>query len=116
MKDPFTYGVPQHMEGMLRVGHAVLVPFGKRIVSAYVLDVLTEIDFDPSKLKPVSRLLDPEPVFDPRQLRFFKWMADYYLAPLGEVIATALPSAFKSSSKSLHYATDEGVNALAINQ
>ena len=113
VKTPFTYGVPRHLSGSLRLGHAILVPFGKRTVSGYVLSTSTEVDFDPSKVKPVQRLLDPEPVFNAQQLRFFRWISDYYLSPLGEVIATALPSSFKAKSKSLHYASDEGVNALA---
>lgn len=116
MRQAFTYTVPTHLVGQLRLGHAVLVPFGKRVVSAYVLHLTQDIDFDPKKAKPIKRLLDSEPVFNARQLHFFRWMADYYLAALGEVIATALPSAFKATSKSLHFATDEGVNALAVNQ
>jgi primosomal protein N' (replication factor Y) (superfamily II helicase) len=115
MRQAFTYVVPTHLAGQLRLGHAVLVPFGKRVVSAYVLELTHTIDFDPAKAKAVKRLLDAEPVFDARQLQFFRWIAEYYLSALGEVIATALPSAFKASSKSLHYASDEGVNALAIN-
>jgi primosomal protein N' len=116
MRQAFTYTVPTHLVGQLRLGHAVLVPFGNRVVSAYVLKLTQDIDFDPSKAKPIKRLLDSEPVFNERQLHFFRWMADYYLSALGEVIATALPSAFKATSKSLHFATDEGVNALAINK
>ena len=113
MKEPFTYGVPFHLSGALRLGHAVLVPFGKRTVSGYVLGTQKEVDFDPSKVKPVRQLLDPEPVFNAQQLRFFKWISEYYLSPLGEVIATALPSSFKATSKSQHFASDDGVNALA---
>ena len=89
------------------------MPFGKRTVSGYVLGTQKEVDFDPSKVKPVRQLLDPEPVFNAQQLRFFKWISEYYLSPLGEVIATALPSSFKATSKSLHFASDDGVNALA---
>ena len=114
MRETYTYGVPVHLEGLLRLGHAVLVPFGKQTVTAYVLETKKEIDFDPRKLKPIGRLLDPETVFDAQQLRFFRWIADYYRSALGEVIATALPSAFKGRSKSVHFATDEGVRALGL--
>ena len=116
MRETYTYGVPIHLEGLLRLGHAILVPFGKQTVTAYVLETKDKIDFDPRKLKPIGRLLDPEPVFDEKQLRFFRWIADYYRSALGEVIATALPSAFKGRSKSVHFATDEGVNALGLDQ
>jgi len=116
MRETYTYGVPVHLEGLLRQGHAILVPFGKRTVTAYVLEIKESIDFDPRKLKPTGRLLDPEPVFDAQQLRFFRWIADYYRSALGEVIATALPSVFKGKSKSVHFATDDGVTALGLEQ
>ena len=68
MKEPFSYGVPLHLSGSLRLGHAVLVPFGKRTVTGYVLKIQDTVDFDPAKVKPIRRLLDPEPVFNAQQL------------------------------------------------
>ena len=63
--------------------------------------------------KAVLRLLDPIPVFDESQLPFFEWISRYYLAGLGEVIATALPSRMKSRVRRVHIPTDEGIEARA---
>jgi len=41
--------------------------------------------------KKVLSLLDDEPLFGERELRFYRWIADYYLAPIGEVLRAALP-------------------------
>ena len=113
LPEPFTYGLPEALVGEVRLGHVVLVPFGPRKVTGYVLATLAEPDCDPSRVRPILRLLDPEPAFDPTQLRFLEWMADYYLASLGETIATALPAGMAAKSRLIWEATTEGVEALA---
>ena len=88
-----TYAIPAFLLPDVRVGHVVLVPFGKKgAETGYVVELTDVLDFDPAKVKPIQRLVDPEPAFGPRQLEFFKWIAEYYLAPLGLVIHTALPA------------------------
>ncbi|MCB9759903.1 MAG: primosomal protein N' [Alphaproteobacteria bacterium] len=114
VQQPFTYAVPAGLKDRLARGHAVLVPFGPRQVTGYVLDRIADPGCPPDKLKPVARLLDPEPAFDDLQLDFFRWIARYYQAGLGEVIATALPTAMKARSRTAHRATEAGVDALAL--
>lgn len=105
----FTYSASDRVT----VGHVVLVPFGPRKVTGYVVGHPSTPGANPKRIRPVDRLLDPEPAFDAAQLRFFRWMAEYYRSPLGEVIATALPSAMKASTRTVYSATDAGVEALA---
>jgi len=86
----FHYTVPLALQGRLAVGHAVQVPFGRRFVSG----VVVELDPAPTagiKLKPVSALLMEEPVIEPDELPFYRWVARYYRYPLGQVLAAALP-------------------------
>ena len=116
LRDTYTYALPEALWEVVGLGHVMLVPFGPRKVTAYVLETLSEPDCDPSKLKAAVRLLDPEPAFDADQLRFFRWIADYYLAPLGETIATALPTRMNVRSKLIWEATSEGVEALATGE
>lgn len=44
------------------------------------------------EMKDIIEVLDEQPVFTPKELAFYRWIAAYYLHPLGEVIKTALPS------------------------
>ncbi|MCP4806130.1 MAG: primosomal protein N' [Proteobacteria bacterium] len=108
----FTYRVPRALQATLRLGHTLLVPFGNRRVTGYVLGPGQAVTG--RKLKAIDRLLDPEPAFDAAQLRFFQWIARYYRSSLGEVIHTALPTAMEAHTKSAHRATDAGVDALAL--
>lgn len=110
---PLTYAIPAALAGAVRVGHVVLVPLGARgQETGYVVGHTDTIDFDPAKVRPISRLVDPEPAFDARQLAFFRWLADYYLAPLGEVIRTALPSEVQARVVGVLVPTDDGIEAL----
>jgi primosomal protein N' (replication factor Y) len=110
----FTYAAPRSMG--LHVGHAVLVPFGARKVSAYVVGPGSLPPGARHKVRQVERLLDPEPVFDARQLELCRWAADYYLAGLGEALATALPGSYKGTSKRVFRATAQGIDALGREQ
>lgn len=113
---PYTYAVPAHL-GEVRLGHVVLVPFGRRgSETGYVVEADVEPDFDPSKIKSVTRLLDSEPAFTPDQLAFFEWVSRYYLSPLGPVIQTALPSRIRARTLNVLEPTDEAADALALHK
>src|SRR5947209_17112331 len=83
----FTYRVP---ESLLPVaGVRVLVPFRQR----RLLGVVTDLHDRPPKFhaKNIVSVADREPVLDEGLLRLGRWIADYYLAPIGEVFRTMLP-------------------------
>ena len=87
----YTYKIPAGLS--LKIGHTVLVPFGKQKVTGYVVGLLQETEL--TRLKFIDRLLDPIPAFESSILPFFRWISQYYLAGLGEVISTALPKDYK---------------------
>src|ERR1700720_3035416 len=83
----FTYRVPA--ESVPVVGGRVLVPFRQHRMTGIVVELH---DRKPSiKTKPILSVLDLAPVLDDQLLRLGRWIADYYLAPLGEVFRTMLP-------------------------
>jgi len=110
---PFTYAVPPELRDVLEVGHAALVPFGRRRVTGYVVGLAHDTDVPAGKIKAIVRLLDPTPALDAGQLSLCRWASDYYLSGLGEVIATALPTSYRAKSRRVHLASSEGVEAVA---
>lgn len=104
----YTYGIPESLLEVLEPGHAVIIPFGPRKVSGFVMERTDKLSFDPAKLKHIERLLAPAPLFDPGLLPFFKWTADYYHHPLGEVIRTALPAGLLVETQLMCTLTPEG--------
>jgi primosomal protein N' (replication factor Y) len=64
--------------------------------------------------KNVVSVLDPEPVLDAQLMRLGKWIADYYLAPLGEVLRTMLPLGAEFKRSIRYRIADQGHMALHI--
>jgi len=83
----FTYAIADGMQPV--IGGRVLVPFRQQRLSGIVVNLH---DHKPKvQTKKLIEVLDPEPVLEPSLMRLGKWIADYYLAPLGEVLRTMLP-------------------------
>ncbi len=89
VNDTFLYTVPEDLKPLVSVGSRVTVPLGRRRVTGYVMERIIEKPDYP--LKEIADLLNPEPLFHPRMISFFRWMADYYRHPLGMVIHASLP-------------------------
>ena len=85
----YTYSVPEDLAKFASIGKRVLVPFGQRVVTGYILDYDKTIHQD--EIKAILDILDEEPLFPSSMIPFFKWTADYYIHPIGDVIKCALP-------------------------
>jgi len=87
------YEIPAELRGGVRPGVRVRVPLGKR----GTVGVVDRLGLDetrtgvPRRLRAVRRVLDREPIVDERLLAACRWIADYYVAPLGVVLKSALP-------------------------
>jgi len=95
----FTYRVPDALRAQARPGARVLVPFGSRERIGWIDRVSDPATIgDPEKVKPILGVLDGAPSVTPAVLRLCRWIAGYYLSPLGQVIRTALPAGLTDSS------------------
>lgn len=103
----FTYGVPDALASRVQNGMRVTVPLGKSktyvgIVAEYPVDVpksAEEVAQQGKKeivYKNIADVLDDSPILLPQQLRLWKWIADYYMSPIGDVYKAALPSGLKA--------------------
>ena len=88
LRHPLTYRVPQELD--VRAGHRVLVPLGKRRVVGIALEPVTRVA-PGVELRDILRVLDPEPLLSPELLTLGLWIAEYYVAPIGEVFRAMLP-------------------------
>jgi primosomal protein N' (replication factor Y) len=92
------------------VGGRVLVPFREKRLTG----IVTELhDREQTiEIKPVIQALDATPVLDATLLELGKWMASYYIAPLGEVLRTMLPLGAEVRFARVYRITDIGHQAL----
>lgn len=86
----FHYLVPAPLQGQALTGRRALVPFGNRKLTGYILGTAGSSEI--TKLKEIIEVLDSEPLWTANELEFFRWVASYYMHPLGEVLRTALPA------------------------
>lgn len=87
----FSYAVPPEFH--VRVGHAVWVPFGQRLLQGIVCEMTDTPAVD--QVRDVAGLIDSVPLLSPRQIALARWVSDYYLSPLFEALAVLLPPGFE---------------------
>jgi primosomal protein N' (replication factor Y) len=108
----FTYRLPEEMSPSL--GARVVVPFGKKLVTGYIIAVREALPPDLSEvsIKPIVRLVDQEPLVTGEILELTRWVAEYYFAPWGEVLQAAVPSGMRLVSEEIVSLTEAGRQAL----
>jgi primosomal protein N' (replication factor Y) len=94
----FTYAVPETFVPAIAIGKRVLVPFGKRRVTGFIVEVLDETVCN-QRIKEILDLPDPEPLFNTEDLTFYEWISRYYLHPLGKVLSEILPGGIALQSE-----------------
>ncbi|MGH9360095.1 MAG: replication restart helicase PriA [Terriglobia bacterium] len=88
VRDPLTYRAPPSLD--IRPGQRVLVPLGRRKAIGMTLEPRTGIA-PGLEAREIIRVLDAEPILSPELLTLGLWIADYYVAPAGEVFRAMLP-------------------------
>lgn len=113
----FTYRLPRAMRDNAQVGARLLVPFGRKLITGYIVALHEEIDegleLDKDGIKEAEELLDSAPLLSPEVLEITRWISDYYFAPWGEVLKAALPAGLNTAVEQLLTITPEGLDELA---
>ena len=90
LRQPFDFLVPAGLAEIV-VGTRVRVPFGARKLIGIVVELKDRSSHPTEKLKPLLEVLDTETLFDSHLWATLQWISRYYLAPIGEVIDSAMP-------------------------
>ncbi len=97
----FTYSINAAEASFLRPGMRVAVPFGKsKLYTAIVFNV-HETPPETYEAKDIHQILDEHAIVNEFQLQFWKWISEYYLCSLGDVMRASLPSSFLLESETL---------------
>ncbi len=98
LQNTFTYSLRTGDE--VEIGQRVVVQFGTRkLYTAVVIDV-HENEPDLYKSKDILAILEEDPIVNSIQLKFWKWISEYYISNIGDVMNVALPSSLKLASES----------------
>lgn len=108
-RDYFDY---QYEDPSLALGSRVWVPFRQSIKLGIIVGV--NADLQATNLKSISQLFDEEPIVTKDILQLCCWVSEYYQAPLAQVLALALPKAYREGKTStplsvIHYVLNRSV-------
>ncbi|MBA3804763.1 MAG: hypothetical protein H0X14_03500, partial [Acidobacteria bacterium] len=113
----FTYRLPLGLREEAQIGARLLVPFGRKLLTAYIVALHHEIEagveLEESEIKEAEALLDVEPLISTEVLELTRWIADYYAAPWGEVLKAALPAGLNATIEQILSITAEGRDEIA---
>jgi primosomal protein N' (replication factor Y) len=111
----FTYAIPPELRDAVRLGSRVEVPFGAKRNTGFVVGLSDDAP-EESRVKPIGRVLDDEePALLPEIIDLCRWAADYYIAPLGEMLRVALPANMSARGlRELSLVADEAMIAASI--
>ena len=106
----FTYGIPDHLEKSVQIGCRTLVPFGKKKIYTGIITLLHDNRPGDFEVKDIISVLDNYPILRHPQLRFWEWIANYYLCSIGDVYKAAVPAGMKVESETFVSANPEFVD------
>jgi primosomal protein N' (replication factor Y) len=107
----YYYKIPQELKSMVKLGNRVLVPIKSSKAIGYVIGLGKPPD--DIKLKEIIDVLDEHPLFDKKRLSFFKWVSDYYLAPIGIILKAAHPGGLGLNLNKVLNITEKGKSYLS---
>jgi len=111
LRTTFTYKIPAGFAAEIQTGSRVLVPFRKKSTVGVVAEFV-EAPPAGTKLREIQKSLDPVPALNLKLLELGKWIASYYVAPIGEVYRAMLPPLTELQAQQRVVLTDAGRAAL----
>lgn len=112
LNQTFTYKVAPELRSDAAMGKRVLVPFGRRQMTGYIVSVHQSPSDDIKKLRSIIDIIDPVPLFDETRGKFYSWLSSYYFAPIGEAIDLICPAPVAIKSRRILRITPKGEAAL----
>ncbi|MEA3451479.1 MAG: primosomal protein N', partial [Bacteroidota bacterium] len=95
----FTYSIPEHLNNDCVVGKRILVQFGKK--KYYTAIIYNIHNNNPEyKTKDIFSVIDSKPIINSLHLKFWSWLAEYYMCNLGDVYTAAMPISLRIESQS----------------
>ena len=106
----FTYKIPPHLISSAIPGKRVLAGFGNKKITGIIVSVIDNTEHQ--KLRTILDLIDSNVIIKDELMEFCKWISEYYCAPIGEVIFSALPGRMNISSDKFYKLHEEYLKQL----
>jgi len=107
----FEYSISDEQLAQCEVGCRLKVPFGSKKMLGIALSFSDTCSFDSSKVKPIISIVDKQPIFSTERLALAKWLSQFYIFALGDVLSTMMPALLRKGEN----AVPEPVEYLSLN-
>ena len=100
----YSYIPPENEKPELvpEIGKRAEIPFGNKKTQGFIINISEKLPencpVEPSKIRPIKRIIDKEPLFGTELIEMAKWIAHYYLCTLGEAVFSMIPSGRRETS------------------
>lgn len=101
LNSTFTYSIPVELTDRIKVGHRVIVPFGRKKYYTAIVVSLTPLKPTEYEVKEILIALDNDSIIRHPQLKLWQWVSEYYLCAIGDVYKAAVPSGLKIESETV---------------
>jgi len=109
----FSYRINAEEASSIQQGMRVAVPFGKsKLYTGIAVGVRENIEVT-YEIKDIEFVIDEEPILHKDQIKFWEWIASYYMCSVGQVMKAALPKSLLLESETIILRNDE---ALAVEE
>ena len=110
----FHYHLPDHLEGQVRIGQLVQVPFGRQTVQGIITGFIDKPEV--VETRPVSEIIDPAAVLTETQIQFANRLAESTLSSLSACIGLMLPPGIAQQADVLYTALSNQYTGLSKSQ
>ena len=89
----FQYRIPSQLEGMLKVGTEVVVPFGRsnKETRGYVVGFSESTEYDTARMKEILKVAEKSVAIEAKLVALAAWMKEYYGGTMIQALKTVLP-------------------------
>lgn len=94
----FQYRIPEAMKEKLTLGMQVYVPFGKRNIKGYVVELTDEPEFEVAKIKEIIGIVTDSVPIESQLIALAGWMKKNYGATMNHALKTVIPIKKKSNA------------------
>lgn len=87
----FQYRIPDGMQDQIFPGVQVRIPFGKRTITGYVLEITDQADYEEAKIKPICGISEGSVAIESQLIALAGWMRRSYGSTMNQALKTVLP-------------------------
>ena len=94
----FQYKIPEKLQEQIRVGMQVVIPFGNRRLTGYVVELTDKAEFEIDRMKEIASVAADSVAIEGKLIALASWIRENYGATMNQALKTVIPIKKKSNA------------------